>query len=77
MCDFCNPNPYGNGEATQQLISQVFNDKAHIHTYLRGDTLHTVAYPSPHDTDLAKTYSKCCAINYCPMCGKHIDGAGR
>jgi hypothetical protein len=71
-CEYCNPNPYGHGEAIKQLITQNFNDKAHIHTFVRGNGLHTIAYPSPQDTNLAKTYSQCKIINYCPMCGKRL-----
>ena len=72
-CEYCNPNPYGHGEAIKQLITQNFNDKAHIHTFVCGNGLHTIAYPSPQDTNLAKTYSKCKIINYCPVCGKRLE----
>jgi predicted membrane-bound spermidine synthase len=71
-CNFCKPNPYGHGEAITYLIQQAFNDKAHIHTFILGDGLHTVAYPSPEDTQLAKRYSKCVIIKFCPMCGKEL-----
>lgn len=72
-CNYCNPNPYGHGEAILPLITQTFNDAARIYTTVRGDGLHTIAYPSPEDTSLAKTYSKCCIIKYCPMCGKRLE----
>ena len=36
-CEYCNPNPYGHGEAIKQLITQNFNDKAHIHTFVHGN----------------------------------------
>lgn len=72
-CEYCNPNPYGHGEAIKQLITQLFNDKAHIHTFISGKGLHTNAYPSPQDTNLAKTYSKCKIINFCPMCGRRLE----
>lgn len=71
-CEWCNPNPYGHGEAIRPLISQVFNDKAQISTRISGDGLHTLAVPSPEDTNLAKRYSKCQIINYCPMCGRPL-----
>ena len=72
-CEYCNPNPYGHGEGIKQLITQKFNDKAHIHTFVSGNGLHTIAYPSPQDTNLAKTYSQCKIINYCPVCGKRLE----
>lgn len=72
-CEYCNPNPYGHGEAIKQLITQKFSDGAHFYTMIRGDGLHTVAYPSPEDTKMAKTYSKCCIIKYCPMCGRRLE----
>ena len=72
-CEYCNPNPYGHGEAIKQLITQLFNDKAHIHTFISGKGLHTSAYPSPQETNLAKTYSKCKIINFCPMCGRRLE----
>ena len=72
-CEYCNPNPYGHGEAIRQLITQIFNDNAHIHTFVSGKGLHTIAYPSPQDTNLAKTYSKCKIINFCPVCGKRLE----
>lgn len=43
-----------------------------LHTTIRGDGLHTIAHPSPGDTKLAKTYSKCCIIKFCPMCGRKV-----
>ena len=72
-CEYCNPNPYGHGEAIKQLVMQIFNDKAHIHTFVSGKGLHTNAYPSPQGTNLAKTYSKCKIINFCPMCGRRLE----
>ena len=72
-CEYCNPNPYGHGEAIKPLIRQVFNDKAQICTKISGDGLHTLAVPSSEDTSLAKRYSKCQIINYCPMCGKRLE----
>lgn len=72
VCKYCTPNPYGHGKAVKELISQVFNDKAHIHTYIVGDAIHMLSIPSPHHTDLAIRYSKCRIISFCPMCGRSL-----
>ena len=72
-CEWCNPNPYGHGEAIKPLIRQVFNDKAQICTNISGNGLHTLAVPSPEDTSLAKRYSKCQIIHFCPMCGRRLE----
>lgn len=73
ICKYCNPNPYGHGGAILNLMQQVFNDKAHISLTVFEDSLHMSAYPSPEDTKLAKVYSKCCLINYCPICGRKLS----
>ena len=73
MCVYCERNPYGHGEAVKPLIQQVFNDNANICTTIVENGLHTIAHPSTNDTKLAKSYSKCIIINFCPICGRELE----